>query len=162
MRTPVIQRTNHHIARLDKEPMNAALEPSAPVPPMSAPELQELRDAMPDENDLLDVADVFSLLGDPARLRILVALSTGRLRVRDIAAIAGATESSVSHALRLLRAHRVVEVHRVGREAHYVLADSHVRALLELAMDHVGHSTMIHEVGASHDPASCVDTEADR
>lgn len=135
--------------------MNAALDPHDPAPLASAPTVQEIREAMPDENDILDVADVFSLLGDPARLRILVALSQGRMRVRDIAEVAGASESSVSHALRLLRAHRVVEVHRSGREAHYVLADSHVRALLELAMDHVGHSTLLHQVGDDHDTTGC-------
>ncbi|WP_448230954.1 ArsR/SmtB family transcription factor [Microbacterium lacticum] len=112
--------------------------------------VDELRDAMPSDHDVFDVADVFSLLGDPARVKILVALSTGRMRVRDIADVAGASESSVSHALRLLRAHRVVNAHRVGREAHYELADSHVRALLELAMYHVGHSTLIHNIGETH------------
>ncbi|GAA4181946.1 metalloregulator ArsR/SmtB family transcription factor [Gryllotalpicola koreensis] len=113
----------------------------------------ELRKAMPEGNDILDVADVFSLLGDPARLRILVALSSGQLRVRDIAEVVEASESSVSHALRLLRAHRVVEARRLGREVRYVLADSHVRALLELAMDHVGHSTLMHRLGDTHEPA---------
>lgn len=122
--------------------------------------IDEIRRAMPPEKDILDLADVFSLLGDPARLRILVALGQGQMRVRDIAAVAGSSESSVSHALRLLRAHRIVEVHRTGREAHYTLADSHVRALLELALDHIGHSTLVHRVagdeGADHgDPVAC-------
>lgn len=134
-----------------------------PVDPVGAPlavNPQELRDAMPSEHDVFDVADVFSLLGDPARVRILVALTAGRMRVRDIAVVVGASESSVSHALRLLRAHRVVSVRRVGREAHYELADSHVRALLELAMDHIGHSTLIHQVGEKDtDSATCANDE---
>lgn len=111
--------------------------------------VDELRDAMPSEADVEDVADVFSLLGDTARLRILIALASGRRRVRDLALITGSSDSSVSHALRLLRAHRIVDVHRTGREAHYALSDSHVRALLELALDHVGHSSLLHEVGES-------------
>jgi DNA-binding transcriptional ArsR family regulator len=117
----------------------------------------ELRDAMPPEADVEDVADVFSLLGDTARLRILIALASGRRRVGDLAVITGASDSSVSHALRLLRAHRIVDVHRTGREAHYALSDSHVRALLELALDHVGHSNLLHEVGESNprDHESC-------
>jgi ArsR family transcriptional regulator, lead/cadmium/zinc/bismuth-responsive transcriptional repressor len=104
---------------------------------------------LPPDGDIEDVADVFSLLGDAARLKILIALRGGSTRVRDLAALVGGSESSVSHALRLLRAHRVVEVRRMGREAHYALSDSHVRALLELALDHVGHSTLLHEVGES-------------
>lgn len=119
--------------------------------------VDELRDAMPPEADIADVADVFSLLGDVARLRILIALASGRRRVRDLAQITGSSDSSVSHALRLLRAHRIVNVHRTGREAHYALSDSHVRALLELALDHVGHSSLLHEVGESEirDHESC-------
>ena len=123
-----------------------------------ASDVLEAREAMPPEGDIADVADVFSLLGDVARLRILIALSSGRRRVSDVARITGSSDSSVSHALRLLRAHRVVDVHRAGREAHYALSDSHVRALLELALDHVGHSTLLHEVGESearsHDDCS--------
>lgn len=111
--------------------------------------IEELREAMPPEGDVADVADVFSLLGDTARLRILIALASGSRRVRDLARITGGSDSSVSHALRLLRAHRIVDVHRTGREAHYLLSDSHVRALLELALDHVGHSTLLHEIGES-------------
>lgn len=115
----------------------------------AAASIEELRDAMPPDGDIDDVADVFSLLGDTARLRILIALASGRRRVRDLSQITGSSESSVSHALRLLRAHRIVDVHRTGREAHYALSDSHVRALLELALDHVGHSTLLHEIGES-------------
>lgn len=117
--------------------------------PAAVGDVDELREAMPTSGEIDDVADVFSLLGDTARLRILIALAAGRRRVRDLALITGSSESAVSHALRLLRAHRVVDVHRLGREAHYALSDSHVRALLELALDHVGHSTLLHEVGES-------------
>ena len=50
----------------------------------------------------------------------------------------------MSHALRLLRAHRVVEVRRAGRMAFYKLADAHVRLLLDVALTHVGHTTSVH------------------
>lgn len=98
--------------------------------------------------DIAGVADVFALLGDPGRVRILVSLLHGPMRVRDLATTVGLSESAVSHALRLLRAHRVVSVKRSGREAHYELADSHVRELLRLALDHAEHSSLIH---ADHD-----------
>lgn len=110
--------------------------------------VSRVRVNMPAEEAVVDVADVFSLLGDPGRVRILSALLLSRLRVRDIAAVTGLSESAVSHALHLLRAHRVVKVQRTGREAHYELDDSHVGALLHLALDHVGHSVMMHLPGA--------------
>ena len=101
--------------------------------------------AMPEQEALVQLADVFSLLGDPGRLRLLAALlEAGELCVCDLAAVAGMNESAVSHALRLLRAHRVVSVSRRGRMAFYRLDDAHVRLLLDLGLTHAGHTTAIH------------------
>jgi len=106
--------------------------------------VRSVREAMPGEHDVGELADVFGLLSDPGRLRLLVALLEGEMCVCDLAAAVGQSESSVSHALRLLRAHRVVQVRRAGRMAFYKLADSHVRMLLDVALTHVGHTTAIH------------------
>jgi len=107
--------------------------------------------AMPSETDVVDLADVFSLLGEPGRLRLLVALlEAGELCVCDLAAVTGMSESAVSHALRLLRAHRVVSVNRRGRMAFYRLDDGHVRMLLDLGLTHTGHTTAIHPERQDH------------
>jgi DNA-binding transcriptional ArsR family regulator len=103
-----------------------------------------VRGAMPGEQEVVELADVFGLLSDPGRLRLLVALLEGEMCVCDIAASCGQSESAVSHALRLLRAHRVVQVRRAGRMAYYKLADSHVRMLLDVALTHVGHTIAVH------------------
>jgi ArsR family transcriptional regulator, lead/cadmium/zinc/bismuth-responsive transcriptional repressor len=99
---------------------------------------------MPAEDDVVDTADVFSLLGDPRRLKLLVALLDGELCVCDLAAVTGMSESATSHALRLLRAHRVVAVRRDGRMAYYRLDDAHVRMLVDLAVAHTEHTDAIH------------------
>ncbi len=84
------------------------------------------------------MADVFSLLGDPGRLRLLLALNdAGELCVGDLAAEARMDESAVSHALRLLRAYGVVGVRREGRHAFYAIVDDHVRLLIEATHKHV-------------------------
>ena len=62
-----------------------------------------------------EIAATFSVLGDPTRVRILDALSAGELCVCDIAALAGISESAVSHQLRLLRGMRLVRPRRAGR-----------------------------------------------
>lgn len=100
---------------------------------------------MPDDREVADLADVFGLLSDPGRLRLMVVLLDGERRVADLAAAAGLSESATSHALRILRAHRVVSVRRAGRMAYYALADAHVRLLLDVALAHVAHSEMIHD-----------------
>lgn len=103
------------------------------------------RAALPPDADVAELADVFGLLADPGRLRLLTSLlEAGELCVCDLAAATGLNESAVSHALRLLRAHRVVQVRRAGRMAYYRLADSHVRLLLDVGLTHTGHTTAVH------------------
>ena len=96
--------------------------------------------AIPEKETVEELAQVFGLLADPGRLRVIMALlEGGEMCVCDIAAAVGHSESSVSHALRLLRAHRVVRVRRSGRMAYYRLDDSHVRMLLDMALVHIVH-----------------------
>ena len=86
------------------------------------------------------LADQFRLLGDPNRVRILFALlEAGELCVCDLAAAVGMEESTVSHALRLLRTSGIVRNRRDGRTMHYQLADAHVRLLLDLSAEHLRH-----------------------
>ncbi|GAC1312379.1 MAG: metalloregulator ArsR/SmtB family transcription factor [Acidimicrobiales bacterium] len=98
-----------------------------------------VRRALPDGAVVEELAGgVFALLADPGRLRMLMSLlEGGELCVCDLAAAAGMGESAASHALRLLRAHRVVKVRRSGRMAFYSLTDGHVRMLLDVALAHV-------------------------
>ena len=100
-----------------------------------------VRAALPEPEVVEELADgVFRLLADESRLRLLISLlEGGELCVCDLAAVAGMGESAASHALRLLRAHRVVKVRRVGRMAYYSLCDGHVRLLLDIALEHVRH-----------------------
>jgi ArsR family transcriptional regulator, lead/cadmium/zinc/bismuth-responsive transcriptional repressor len=95
---------------------------------------------LPDDDLVAQLAGVFDLLGDPSRVRLLISLlEGGELCVCDLAATSGLSESATSHALRLLRAHGVVEARRAGRMMHYSLRDGHVRLLLDVALEHVRH-----------------------
>jgi DNA-binding transcriptional ArsR family regulator len=83
------------------------------------------------------VAEVFKLLGDPTRVRLVDALSQGERCVCDLAELVGLSESAVSHQLRLLRAARLVRVRRAGRLAYYSLDDHHVIGLVHDTRKHV-------------------------
>ncbi|MDA3936524.1 MAG: metalloregulator ArsR/SmtB family transcription factor [Actinomycetota bacterium] len=91
---------------------------------------------VPDEARLKAIADIFSALGDPTRLRILIALSCERLCVCDLAAVTGVSQSGVSHQLRVLRDLDLVAFERMGKRAVYRLADEHVGILLSQGADH--------------------------
>lgn len=89
------------------------------------------------------VTELFKLLGDPTRVRLLYALvEAGELCVCDLSAVVGAPETSVSHALRLLRTAGIVRVRRTGRMAYYSLTDAHVRLLLDVSAEHLRHSEL--------------------
>lgn len=99
--------------------------------------------ALPPDERIAELEVVFDVLSDGNRLRLLTALfEGGELCVCDLAAAAGMSESSVSHALRLLRLNRVAKVRRSGRMAYYSLEDGHVRMLLDVALEHIAH---VHE-----------------
>ncbi|WP_283133994.1 ArsR/SmtB family transcription factor [Rhizohabitans arisaemae] len=86
------------------------------------------------------LAELFRLLGDPTRARLLYALlEAGELCVCDLVAMVEVTDTAVSHALRLLRTAKIVASRRSGRMIYYRLADSHVRMLLELSREHLWH-----------------------
>ena len=89
--------------------------------------------------DLPALAEVFGLLADPGRLRILLVLRAGEANVGQLSARCRLSESATSHALRLLRSHGVVRARRSGRLAFYSLADEHVRDLLDIAVAHAEH-----------------------
>lgn len=86
------------------------------------------------------LSELFRLLGDSTRTRILYALlEVGELCVCDIAAAVEAPESGVSHALRLLRTAGIVRNRRSGRVIYYSIDDAHVRMLLDMLREHVRH-----------------------
>lgn len=102
--------------------------------------VRAVQKAMPADETVAELADIFGLLSDPNRLRLLASLlEGGEMCVCDLAAAAGMGESATSHALRLLRLHQVVKARRAGRMMHYSLRDGHVRMLLDVALEHVHH-----------------------
>lgn len=110
----------------------------------SAGEMAEATAGEVAEAEIADLADVFSLLGDPGRLRLLFALREDEVSVGELSERTGQSDSAVSHALQLLRAHRIVRARREGRRAFYRLDDPHVRTLLDVALRHTEHTELRH------------------
>lgn len=92
------------------------------------------------EGDLPQLADLFRLLGDTTRLRIMVTCLQGSTAVGDIAAELELTPTLVSHHLRLLRAGRLIQAERRGNRVYYLITDEHIRRVLSDMVDHVAES----------------------
>lgn len=91
----------------------------------------------PSESQLAIVTETFRLLGDPTRLRILLACLDEPKPVGEIVAATGASQSLVSHHLRLLRAARLVTGTRRSKQVFYQAADHHIR---HIVTDMLAHS----------------------
>jgi len=92
---------------------------------------------MLDEAQTNILAETFRLMGDPSRLRILLACLEEPHSVGEIAASLQLSPSLVSHHLRLLRAARILRPERHGKQVFYVAADQHVRSVLADMVAHV-------------------------
>lgn len=94
-------------------------------------------EALPDEELLYDLADLFKVFADTTRIKILYALMGRELCVADIADMVGATQSAVSHQLRTLKQAHLVKFRRDGKNVIYALSDNHVYTMLAQGMTHL-------------------------
>ena len=85
------------------------------------------------------VAELFSILGDTSRVKIIAALLNGSMNVQSLADAVGISPSGISHHMRSLRQMRLVRAHKQGRQVFYSLDDQHVEELFQRGIDHVLH-----------------------
>lgn len=97
----------------------------------------DVQKAMLPAEHLSSLAELFKILGDGTRVRILSALSHRELCVCDLVTIIGMSQPAVSHQLRLLRTAKLVQYRKVGKNVYYSLADDHVTVLLSTALEHI-------------------------
>jgi DNA-binding transcriptional ArsR family regulator len=90
-----------------------------------------------DEKDVDRLAQTYKIMGDPTRLKIILALRGGEMCVCDIAAFIGLSESAVSHQLRRLRDLSLVRSRRDGQVLYYSLDDDHVVDLITTGLSHI-------------------------
>ena len=91
------------------------------------------------EETIIRLADVFKILGDPTRVKILSILTNREMCVCDLAAALSMGQSAISHQLHILRSARLVKYRKEGKEAWYSLDDDHVVVLMKQALEHLGH-----------------------
>mgnify|MGYP002742377826 CR=1 FL=1 len=99
--------------------------------------VNQVRDKMPQEESLYDLAELFKVFGDSTRIRILWALHEVEMCVCDIANVLNMTKSAVSHQLRALREADLVKFRKSGKEVLYSLSDNHVKEIFEQGLVHI-------------------------
>ena len=99
--------------------------------------IRSARKAVGDHEQIVSLSEIFKILSDPTRLKIVLALAKEELCVYDIAQLLGVTDSAISHQLRLLKTLRLVKYRKVGKMVYYSLDDEHIEDLIRIATRHV-------------------------
>lgn len=99
--------------------------------------LKIVREKLPAEESLLDLAELFKVFGDSTRIRILFVLFEAEVCVCDLAAALNMTQSAISHQLNILKRNKLVKCRREGKSMFYSLADDHVRTIVSQGMEHI-------------------------
>ncbi|PIE56910.1 MAG: transcriptional regulator [Desulfobulbus propionicus] len=100
----------------------------------------EIRDQLPLDNQMQELAQFFKVFAEASRIRILMVLYIREQCVCDLVDILDMNQPAVSHQLRVLRAANVVKSRKEGKHVYYSLDDDHVRELLYDGLEHIqGH-----------------------
>ena len=99
--------------------------------------MAEEKFSMPEEDTLIDLAELFKVFGDSTRVKLLFALSSGEKAVGELAQGLGMTDSAVSHQLKILKDNKLIRGRRDGKSIFYNLADNHVVSILNQGLEHV-------------------------
>ena len=93
--------------------------------------------ALPEEEILYDVAELFKVFGDSTRIRIICALFEAEMCVYDLASCLQMNQSAISHQLRILKQAKLVKCRREGKLMYYSLDDEHVKQIFDAGYKHI-------------------------
>jgi ArsR family transcriptional regulator len=96
-----------------------------------------VREKMPEDENLYDLAELFKVFGDTTRIKILWALAESEMCVCDIAVLLNMTQSAISHQLRVLKQARLVRYRKEGKVVYYSLDDAHVKQIFDQGLIHI-------------------------
>ena len=99
--------------------------------------VKAVKKRMLNDNEINRLSEVFSILADPTRMKIIFALSKEELCVCDISYLLDVSISAVSHQLRLLRNARLVKYRKEGKMVFYSLDDKHISTLFNEGLKHI-------------------------
>lgn len=99
--------------------------------------VNRVREKMPVDENLYDLAELFKVFGDTTRVKILYALYESEMCVCDISVLLNMTQSAISHQLRVLKQARLVKYRKDGKIVFYALDDEHVKQIFDQGFIHI-------------------------
>lgn len=99
--------------------------------------IEAVKEKMPAEELLNELADFYKVFGDATRIKILCVLLRSEMCVCDLAEMLRMTQSAISHQLRVLKQMKLVKNRREGKTVYYSLADGHIQNIISQGMEHI-------------------------
>ena len=100
-------------------------------------DLEKIKASMPNDVEIDKLTNLFKVLGDPTRAKILHTIEDSELNVTSICDCVGMNKSAVSHQLRILKDANLVKSRRDGKEVYYSLDDDHISTIFKFALEHI-------------------------
>ena len=95
--------------------------------------VKRAKERMPNEENIERVCNTFRVIGEPSRMKIVLALLQGEMGVYHIVEACGGTQSAVSHQLRVLKDNRIIKSRRDGQNVLYSIADEHIVKIIQIS-----------------------------
>ena len=99
--------------------------------------VSEVKEKLPEDETLNDLAELFKVFGDSTRIKILCALFEAEMCVCDLSALLNVSQSAISHQLRVLKSSRLVKFRRAGKIIYYSLDDEHIKHIFDEGLKHI-------------------------
>lgn len=99
--------------------------------------VEEVKEKLPQEETLYDLAELFKVFGDSTRIKIICSLFESEMCVCDLSALLNISQSAISHQLRVLKSARLVKFRRAGKVIYYSLDDEHIKQIFDAGLHHI-------------------------
>ena len=99
--------------------------------------VEEVKDKLPQEEILYDLAELFKVFGDSTRIKIICSLFESEMCVCDLSALLNISQSAISHQLRVLKSARLDKFRRAGKVIYYSLDDEHIKQIFDAGLHHI-------------------------
>ena len=99
--------------------------------------VENVKNKLPKEETLYDLAELFTVFGDSTRIKIICSLFESEMCVCDLSVLLNISQSAISHQLRVLKSARLVKFRRAGKVIYYSLDDEHIKQIFDAGLHHI-------------------------
>lgn len=99
--------------------------------------VKNVKNKLPKEETLYDLAELFKVFGDSTRIKIICSLFESEMCVCDLSVLLNISQSAISHQLRVLKSARLVKFRRAGKVIYYSLDDEHIKQIFDAGLHHI-------------------------